>query len=158
MKAVIYARCALQEKDEDTIKKQINECLKYAKENNITIIEQYIDNGFSGTNNERPAFQKMIEDSKNKKFQAVIVYQLDKFARNRYDSANYKQKLRKNGVKVISTRENLSADASEILMESVFEGMVEYYHQELNQKVKAGMKVNEREQQKAKIIELIREL
>ena len=66
MKAVIYARCALQEKDENTIKKQINECLKYAKENNITITEQYIDNGFSGTNGDRPAFQKMIKDSSKK--------------------------------------------------------------------------------------------
>lgn len=139
MKAVIYARCALQEKDENIIKKQINECLKYAKENNITITEQYIDNGFSGTNSERPAFQKMIEDSKNQKFQAVIVYQLDRFARNRYDSAIYKQKLRKNGVKVISTRENISDDASWILMESVLEGMAEYYSQELSQKIKAGI-------------------
>ena len=148
MKAVVYARCALQEKDENTIKKQINECLKYAKEKDITIIEQYIDNGSSGANNDRPAFQKMIVDSKNKKFQAVIVYQLDRFAINRYDSAIYKQKLRKNGVKVISTRENISDDASGILMESVLESIAEYYSQELSQKIKAGIARKKKEKER----------
>lgn len=154
MKAVIYARCALQEKDENTIKKQINECLKYAKENKITIIGKYIDNGFSGTNGNRPEFQKMVKDSKNKKFQAVIVYQLDRFARNRYDSANYQYKLKQNGVKVISTRENLLENASGILMQSVLESMAEYYSQELSQKIKAGIarkKKEREEQQKGKI-------
>ena len=71
MNAVIYARYALQEKDENTIKKQINECLKYAKENNITITKKYIDNGFSGINGDRPAFQKMIKDSSKKNFKPL---------------------------------------------------------------------------------------
>ena len=71
-----------------------------------------------------------------------------------YDSANYKYKLKQNGVKVISTRDNISDDASGILMESVLEGMAEYYSAELGTKVKA----NEKERQKEKIIELIREL
>lgn len=63
----------------------------------------------------------MIKDSSKQEFQIVLVYQLDRFSRNRYDSATYKAKLKKNGVRVVSARENISDDASGILMESVLE-------------------------------------
>ncbi len=82
----------------------------------------------------------MIEDSKKQEFDFVLVYQLDRFARNRYDSATYKAKLKKNNVRVLSAKENISDDASGVLMESVLEGMAEYYSAELSQKVKRGIK------------------
>ena len=84
----------------------------------------------------------MIADSNKHCFQVVLCYQFDRFARNRYDSATNKNKLKKNGVRVISARENISEDASGILMESVLEGMAEYYSVELSQKVKRGMGIN----------------
>ena len=77
----------------------------------------------------------MVEDSKRKGFQYVLVYQLDRFARNRYDSATYKAKLKKNGVRVLSAKENITDDASGILIEGVLESMAEYYSVELSQKV-----------------------
>jgi DNA invertase Pin-like site-specific DNA recombinase len=67
------------------------------------------------------------------------VYTLDRFSRNRYDSAHYKHILKKNGVKVLSAKENISNDPSGILMETMLEGMAEYYSAELAQKVKRGM-------------------
>ena len=70
------------------------------------------------------------------------MYQFDRFARNRYDSAHYKHILSKNGVRVVSARENISEDASGILMESVLEGMAEYYSVELGQKITRGMDLN----------------
>jgi len=81
----------------------------------------------------------MIADSAKRQFKGVLVCQLDRFARNRYDSATYKAKLKKNGVRVLSARENISDDASGILMEAVLEGMAEYFSTELSQKVKRGM-------------------
>jgi len=84
----------------------------------------------------------MIDDSYRKHFQFIIVYQFDRFARNRYDSAHYKNLLKKNGVRVLSARENISEDASGILMESVLEGMAEYYSVELGQKITRGMDLN----------------
>ena len=84
----------------------------------------------------------MIEDSGKKTFQGILVYQLDRFARNRYDSAVYKKKLKKNGVRVLSARENISQDASGILIESVLEGMAEYYSAELSQKIRRGLDIN----------------
>ena len=142
MNVVIYARYSSHNQTEQSIEGQIEVCTEYAKRNNYTIVNKYIDRALTGTNDNRPAFKKMIEDSNKKLFEGVLVYQFDRFARNRYDSATYKNKLRKNGVRVFSAKENISEDASGVLMESVLEGMAEYYSVELSQKVKRGMKIN----------------
>ena len=96
----------------------------------MRIVREYIDRALTGTTDKRPDFLQMIEDSKRKGFQFVIVYQLDRFARNRYDSATYKAKLKKNGVRVLSAKENITDDASGILIEGVLESMAEYYSAE----------------------------
>lgn len=137
--AVIYARFSSHNQTEQSIEGQLRECYEFAKRNNYRVIGEYIDRAISGTSDKRPDFLRMIEDSKKKAFQYVIVYQLDRFSRNRYDSATYKAKLKKNGIKVLSARENISNDASGVLMESVLEGMAEYYSVELAQKVKRGI-------------------
>lgn len=142
MNVVIYARYSSHGQTEQSIEGQIAVCEEYAKRNNYTIVGHYIDRALTGTNDNRPQFKQMIEDSNKKYFNGVLVYQLDRFARNRYDSATYKNKLKKNNVRVFSVRENISEDASGILMESVLEGMAEYFSAELSQKVKRGMKIN----------------
>lgn len=106
------------------------------------MIGEYIDRAQSGTSDNRTDFQKMIQDSEKHTFQAVLVYQLDRFARNRYDSAINKSKLKKNGVRVLSARENITEDASGILIEGVLESMAEYYSVELSQKINRGMQIN----------------
>jgi len=108
----------------------------------IFVIGEYIDRAQSGKTDSRTEFQKMIADSDKHTFEAVLVYQLDRFARNRYDSAINKAKLKKNGVRVISARENISHDASGILVEGVLESMAEYYSAELSQKIRRGMEIN----------------
>lgn len=142
MNAVIYARYSSHSQREESIEGQLKVCYEYAKRNNFNIIGEYIDRAQTGTNDNREQFQKMIADSSKHCFQGVLCYQFDRFARNRYDSATYKAKLKKNGVRVFSARENISEDASGILMESVLEGMAEYYSVELSQKVKRGMGIN----------------
>lgn len=141
MNVVIYARFSSHNQHETSIEGQLKECYAYAQRNGYTVIETYIDRALTGTNDNRPEFQKMIDDSAKKQFQAILVYQLDRFARNRYDSATYKARLKKNGVKVLSARENISDDASGVLMEAVLEGMAEYYSVELSQKIKRGMAI-----------------
>ena len=139
---VIYARFSSHNQTEQSIEGQLKECYQYAKRNNYTVIREYIDRAMSGTTDNRPDFQQMIEDSSKRQFQYIIVYQLDRFARDRYASAINKAKLKKNGVRVLSARENISDDPSGILMESVLEGMAEYYSAELGQKIKRGMDLN----------------
>ena len=86
MNVVIYARFSSHNQTEQSIEGQIKECKEYALKNNFNIIHTYIDEARSGTSDDREQFQKMIEDSNKKEFQGVLVYQLDRFARNRYDS------------------------------------------------------------------------
>ena len=142
MNVVIYARYSSHNQTEQSIEGQLQVCYDFAERNNYNVIGEYIDRATTGTSDNREQFQKMIKDSEKKTFQGILVYQLDRFARNRYDSSHYKHKLKQNGVRVFSAKENISEDASGILMESVLEGMAEYYSVELSQKVKRGMQIN----------------
>ena len=127
MNVVIYARFSSHSQTEQSIEGQLKVCYEYAESHNYTIVGEYIDRAQSGKFDNRADFQRMIADSDKHTFEGVLVYQLDRFARNRYDSAIYKAKLKKNGVRVMSAKENISDDASGILIEGVLESMAEYY-------------------------------
>lgn len=142
MKGVIYARYSSERQTEQSIDGQLRECKAFAKQNNITIVGTYIDRAISGKTDHRPDFQRMIKDSDKHQFDVVIVYKLDRFSRNRYDSAIYRAKLKKNNVKVLSAKENITDSPEGIILESLLEGMAEYYSAELSQKIKRGMKEN----------------
>lgn len=142
MNAVIYARYSSDRQTEQSIEGQLRECREFAASEGINIIGEYIDRAISGTTANRPEFQRMIADSKYKTFQAVIVYKLDRFARNRYDSAMYKSKLKANGVKVLSAKEHITDSPEGIILEGLLEAMNEYYSAELSQKIKRGMREN----------------
>ena len=142
MNAVIYARFSSHNQTEQSIEGQLKVCYEFAQKNGYTVVGEYIDRALSGTTDARPDFLRMIADSDKKGFQYVLVYQLDRFARNRYDSATYKAKLKKNGVRVLSARENITDDASGILVEGLLESMAEYYSAELSQKIRRGMDIN----------------
>lgn len=139
-KAVIYARYSSERQTEQSIEGQVRVCTEYAEREGITIVNSYIDRAVSGKTDRRPAFQKMIEDSARQEFDMVLVYKLDRFARNRYDSAMYKSKLKKAGVRVISVTECISDSPEGIILEGLLEAMNEYYSAELSQKIKRGMR------------------
>lgn len=138
MKAVIYARYSSDNQREESIDGQIRECTAFAEKNGITILRHYIDRACSAKTDNRPAFQEMVKDSVKKLFDMVIVWKLDRFARNRYDSVRYKAQLKKNGVKVVSATEVISEGAEGIILESVLEGYAEYYSADLSEKVIRG--------------------
>ena len=137
--AVIYARYSSDNQTEQSIEGQLRVCQDYAQRNDIVILNTYIDRAMTGTNDNRPDFQKMINDSSNKDFQYIIVYKLDRFSRNKYETAKYKKILKDNGVKLLSAMENIPDTPEGIILESLLEGMAEYYSAELAQKVKRGM-------------------
>jgi len=142
MKAVIYARYSSDSQREESIEGQIRECTEYAQRSNITILTSYIDRALSARTADRPEFQRMIRDSEKGLFDTVLVWKLDRFSRDRYDSAHYKHILKKNGVKVISAKENISDGPEGIILESMLEGYAEYYSAELSQKIQRGQKEN----------------
>ena len=130
MKGVIYARYSSDNQREESIDGQVRECLAYAEKNGIQIVETYIDRAMTAKTDKRPDFQRMIKDSYKKGFDVVIVWKLDRFARNRFDSAKYKMILRQNEVRVLSATEAISTRPEGILMESMLEGWAEYYSAE----------------------------
>lgn len=136
--AVIYARYSSDKQNEQSIEGQIRVIKEYALQNNIPIIDAYIDRAQTGRSDDRPQFQKMIADSTKREFGYVLVYKFDRFSRDRLNSLLYKRELRMNGVKVVSATEYISDNSQGILFESMIDGYAEYYSAELAEKVRRG--------------------
>ncbi len=141
-RAVAYARFSSDLQREESIEAQLRAIQVYCNEHDFVLLTVYTDRGISGTSDKRPEFQMMIKDSANKQFDAVIVHKLDRFARNRYDSAFYKNILKKNNVRLISVLENLQDTPESVILESVIEGMNEYYSLNLSREVRKGLQEN----------------
>ncbi len=139
-KAVEYLRYSSDNQTEQSIEGQMRVCHEYAKRNDIVIVDTYIDRAMTGTNDNRKDFQRMLKDSAKQAWDYVIVYKLDRFSRNKYEMAMHKKTLKDNGVKLLSAMENIPDTPEGIILESLLEGMAEYYSAELSQKVKRGMK------------------
>lgn len=142
MNAVIYARYSSDSQREESIEGQLRECREYAERNNMTIVGTYIDRALSAKTADRPEFQHMIKDSAKELFEIVLVWKLDRFSRDRYDSAHYKHILKKNGVKVVSAKEHISEGPEGIILEAMLEGYAEFYSAELSEKIHRGQKEN----------------
>ena len=142
MNAVIYARFSSSAQREASIEQQINACMSYAESTGYSIIQTYADRALTGRTDRRPQFLQMIKDARKGRFCAVIVYALDRFSRDKYDSARYKHELRACGVRVVSATEPITDNPSGVLIESVFEGLAQYYSAELSQKIRRGYEDN----------------
>lgn len=140
MNTVIYARYSAGPRQTDqSIEGQLRVCTDFCKQRGLTVIDTYCDRHISGRTDERPEFQRLIADAKRKKFEAVVVYKTDRFARNKYDSAVYKRELKRNGIQIFYAAEAIPDGPEGIILESLMEGLAEYYSAELAQKIKRGM-------------------
>lgn len=142
MNVVVYARYSSDSQREESIEGQLRECREYADRNGMTVVGSYIDRALSAKTADRPEFQRMIKDSAKGLFEIVLVWKLDHFSRDRYDSAHYKHILKKNGVKVVSAKEHISEGPEGIILESMREGYAEFYSAELSEKIHRGRKEN----------------
>lgn len=141
-KSVAYARFSSDNQRQESIDAQVRAIQEYCSKNDIQLTKIYQDEAMSATNDQREQFLQMIDDAKKHEFEYIIVHKLDRFARNRYDSAFYKRDLRNNGVKIISVLEHLDDSPESIILESVLEGMAEYYSMNLAREVRKGMNEN----------------
>lgn len=137
--AVIYARYSSERQTEQSIEGQLSVCHKYAEENDILIVDTYIDRAMTGTNDLRDAFQQMMRDSSKQAWDYVLVYKLDRFSRDKYEATIHKHTLKEHGIKLVSAMENIPETPEGIILESLLEGMNQYFSMELSQKVKRGM-------------------
>ena len=118
-RCAIYARYSCHNQTEQSIEGQMHDCERYAEANGLQIVKVYIDRALSATSDRRPEFQQMIKDSASGAFDTILVWKLDRFARNRYDSAVYKRQLRSNGVTVVSVIEHITDSPEGVHIESV---------------------------------------
>lgn len=120
--AVIYARYSSDSQTEQSIEGQLRVCEDYAKSHDIVVVNTYIDRAMTGTNDNRPAFQRMLKDSNRKEWDFILVYKFDRFSRNKYETAIHKKELKDNGVKVVSATEFVPDTPEGIIFESMLEG------------------------------------
>ena len=137
---VIYARYSSYGQTEQSIEGQVRECLEYAEKNGIHVVDTYIDRAMTGTNDNRTDFQRMLKDSAKRSWDVILVYKLDRFSRNKYEMAIHRKTLRDNGIKLVSVKESIPDTPEGIILESLLEGMAEYYSVELAQKVMRGQR------------------
>lgn len=140
MKAAAYVRYSSDNQREESIEAQLRAIREYSSREGITIVKIYADEARSATTDNRPEFQHMMSEAPSGLFDCIIVHKLDRFSRDRYDSAYYKRYLKKNNIKLISVLENLNDSPESIILESVLEGMAEYYSRNLAREVMKGMK------------------
>ena len=140
--AVIYARYSSHNQTEQSIEGQLHDAYTYAERAGYQVIGEYIDRALSGTKDARPDFQRMIRDAEKKQFQTIIVWKLDRFARNRYDSAIYKARLKKFGVRVVSVMEAITDGPEGIILEGLLESMAEYYSANLSENIRRGQQAS----------------
>ena len=147
--AAVYGRYSCERQNEQSIEGQLRICQQYADQHDLKIVETYIDRATSGTNDNRPAFQKMLTDcEKTVLWDIVLVYAIDRFGRNSIEIAVNKQKLKKNNKTLISatqrTSENIDGtkNLDGILLENMYIGLAEYYSAELSQKILRGLHEN----------------
>ncbi len=139
-KAVIYARYSSHGQQEQSIDGQLRDCYAFADRQGYSVIAEYIDRALTGRNDDRPDFQRMLADARKRQFKYIIVWKLDRFARNRYDSAVHKAELKKYGVRVISATENITDEPEGIMLEGLLESLAEYYSANLSKHVKRGQR------------------
>ena len=139
---VVYARYSSHAQKDTSIEDQVRDIEVYCRQNNLRIVKVYADRHLSGTNDKRPQFQQMLKDAAHGGWSYVVVWKTDRFARNRYDSAMYKYKLKRYGVRVLSAKESIPDGPEGILLESILEGSAEYYSANLAQNIRRGLQSN----------------
>ena len=137
--AVVYARFSSSKQRETSIEGQLAAARKYAEDKGYTIIREYCDRAKTGTNDNREEFQKMLSDCAKHQFSVIIVWKVDRFGRNREEITFNKYRARKHGVRVEYVAESLSDGPESVILESVLEGMAEYYSLQLSQNVQRGL-------------------
>lgn len=140
--AVVYARYSSHRQGEQSIEGQLSEAYKYATAHGLTIIKEYIDRAMTGRNDNREQFQEMLKDTAKKQFDTIILWKIDRFGRNREEIAFNKYRCKKNGVKVVYVAESIPDSPEGVILESVLEGMAEYYSLQLSQNILRGQRAS----------------
>ena len=142
--AVAYARYSSAGQRDVSIEQQLQDIRAFAKREGYTIVHEYADHARSGFRhvNARTAFQSMMASADSGSFDTVICWKVDRFGRNREESAQYKGRLRRRGVKVLYAMEPIPEGSAGVLLEGMLEATAEWYSRQLSENVTRGMTDN----------------
>lgn len=136
---VIYARFSSDKQRDESIEDQVRVCSDWAAGHGLTVVATYEDRALSATSDARPEFRRMVENARSGNFGTVLVYKLDRFARDRFDAAVYRKRLAECGVSLQSAMEAIPEGPEGVILESVIDGFNEYYSKNLSQNTLRGM-------------------
>jgi len=144
--AVAYARYSSAGQRDVSIEQQLADIRAFAKRSGFTIVHEYADHAKSGFKNSsaRTAFQSMMAAAGDGNFDSVICWKVDRFGRNREESALFKGRLRRFGVKVFYAMEPIPEGSAGVLLEGMLEATAEWYSRQLSENVLRGMADNAR--------------
>ena len=144
--AVAYARYSSAQQRDVSIEQQLRDIRAYAEREGYTIIYEYADRAKSGFKNadRRAEFQAMLRAASSGAFDTVLAWKVDRFGRNRRESAMYKGQLADQGVSVVYAMEPIPDGAAGVLTEGMLEAIAEWYSRNLSENVKRGLYDNAR--------------
>ena len=142
--AVAYARYSSAGQRDVSIEQQLKDIRAYAEREGYTIVHEFADHARSGfkSASTRAEFQAMISAASSGSFDTVLCWKVDRFGRNREDSAIYKGQLSRLGVSVVYVMEPIPTGAAGVLTEGMLEAIAEWYSRNLSENVKRGMDDN----------------
>ena len=140
--AAVYARYSSHKQGEQSIEGQLAAARAYAEARGYRIVHEYVDRAMTGRNDNRDEFQQMLSDCAKKQFSVIIVWKVDRFGRNREEITFNKYRAKKHGVRVEYVAENMGEGPESVILESVLEGMAEYYSLQLSQNIRRGNREN----------------
>ena len=144
-KCVAYMRYSTDNQTENSIEYQRAAIQNYCQKNGLTLVKEFVDEAYSGSNDKRPGFQRMIAEANNKpEWRTILIYDLSRMFRNRDDAVRYKAELRDKGFRIVSVTENFSSAAEGQLFESVVDLLNDFYSKDSSKKTHAGMTVKAR--------------
>ena len=139
----IYVRVSSDRQDiKNSIEAQIEECLRYARANNMIVVAIYRDEAASGTISSRPGFQDLIADasSPDTQFHTILVWKLSRFSRNLYDSVTYQTILERRGIQLISVTEPIDDSPAGQMIRGMIQTIDAFYSNNLGQDVRRGQR------------------
>jgi DNA invertase Pin-like site-specific DNA recombinase len=139
LRAAIYARVSTLNHCQDP-ELQLRELREFAHARGFQITREYVDRGVSGSKESRPELNRLMTDAQQRKFDAVMVWKLDRFARSLKHLINALAQFEALGVAFVSLRDNLDLTTpSGRLMFQIIGAMAEFERSLIQERVRAGL-------------------
>jgi DNA invertase Pin-like site-specific DNA recombinase len=140
MRTALYARVSTTNHGQDS-DVQTCELQEFCTHRGWELVEEYVDNGISGSKDRRPALDRLMADAKRRKFDAVVVYRFDRFARSMRHLVNALEEFKALGIEFISLHEGVDTSTPNgRLIFGIFASIAEFERELIRDRVRSGLR------------------